>query len=101
VTFLLEKLRSVPAEKRTARFVCVIALAFPDGKVEYCQGECQGRITSVPQGAGGFGYDPIFYFPELKKTMAELPPEIKNTISHRARAAQQAVKILTKLPQML
>lgn len=97
VQYLLNKLKDVPHDKRTARFVCVIALAFPDGKVEYCRGECQGIITSSPVGEEGFGYDPIFYFPELKKTMAELPREIKNSISHRARAAQQAVKILKML----
>jgi XTP/dITP diphosphohydrolase len=97
VQYLLNKLKDVPPSKRTARFVCVIALAFPEGKVEYCRGECRGIISSSPVGEEGFGYDPIFYFPELKKTMAELPREIKNTISHRARAAQQAVKILKML----
>jgi XTP/dITP diphosphohydrolase len=97
VQYLLNKLKDVPPAKRTARFVCVIALAFPEGKVEYCRGECQGIITSSPVGEEGFGYDPIFYFPELKKTMAELPREIKNSISHRARAAQQAVKLLKAL----
>lgn len=99
VQYLLNKLKDVPPAKRTARFVCVIALAFPEGKVEYCWGECQGIITSSPVGQEGFGYDPIFYFPELKKTMAELPREIKNSISHRARAAQQALKILKALTQ--
>ncbi len=54
-------------------------------------------ITLEPKGKEGFGYDPVFYFPELKKTMAELPMEIKNKISHRARAAQEAVKVLSKL----
>jgi XTP/dITP diphosphohydrolase len=94
VNYLLAKLRDVPLEKRTAHFCCVIAIAWPDGRVEFCQGRCQGIITFSPQGEEGFGYDPVFYFPELKKTMAELPMDIKNQVSHRARAAQEACKIL-------
>lgn len=97
VIYLLNKLRDVPQEKRTARFRCIIAIAFPDGKVEFCSGTCEGMITFSPRGKEGFGYDPVFYFPELKKTMAELPMEVKNRISHRARAALEARKILEKL----
>ncbi len=97
VKFLLAKLKNIPPEKRMAHFRCVIAIAFPDGKIEICSGRCDGVITREPRGAEGFGYDPIFYFPELKKTMAELSMEIKNQISHRARAAQQAVIVLRNI----
>lgn len=97
VTFILNKLKDVPLEKRTAHFRCVIALAWPDGRVVFCSGKCDGIITFTPSGIEGFGYDPIFYFPALQKTMAELPMDIKNKISHRALAAREAVKILQKL----
>ncbi len=97
INYLLARLQDVPWEKRTAHFRCIIALAFPDGKVEFCSGECYGIILREAQGHGGFGYDPVFYFPELKQTLAEIPMEVKNRISHRARAAQEAFKILNKL----
>lgn len=96
VNYLLSRLKDVPWEKRSARFRCVIALATPGGRVELCSGECRGFITLEPRGVGGFGYDPIFYLPELDKTMAELPLEIKNRFSHRGRAAQQACQLLSK-----
>jgi XTP/dITP diphosphohydrolase len=96
VHYLLNKLKNVPPEKRTARFRCVIALAFPEGKTVFYSGSCDGSITLSPRGNAGFGYDPVFYFPELKKTMAELPAAVKNQISHRARAAQEARKVLEK-----
>jgi XTP/dITP diphosphohydrolase len=96
VAFLLDKLKDVPAEKRTARFCCVIALAGTDGNTLLCTGSCEGLITFAPRGKEGFGYDPVFYFPELKKTMAELPAEVKNRISHRAHAAQEARKLLER-----
>jgi XTP/dITP diphosphohydrolase len=94
VSFLLNKLKDIPREKRTAHFGCVIAIAHPGGKVEFCEGRCDGLITLAPRGQEGFGYDPIFYFPQLDRTMAELPLETKNRISHRARAAQKAVEAL-------
>ena len=97
VNFLLSKLKDVPQEKRTARFYCVIAIAHPDGKVEYCDGECKGTIAFEPSGASGFGYDPVFYLPEFGKAMAELTAEIKNQISHRARAAQKAKLLLLEI----
>jgi XTP/dITP diphosphohydrolase len=96
IDYLLARLKDVPEEKRTARFRCVIAIATPDGKVEFCSGECRGIITTTPRGDNGFGYDPIFYLPEPGKTMAELPPEEKNRISHRARAATKARELLMK-----
>ena len=96
VEYLLAKLKGVPREKRTARFRCVIAMATPEGKVELCFGECQGLITFGPRGEKGFGYDPVFYFPELDKTMAELPLDIKNKVSHRGEAAREAVEYLRR-----
>ncbi|MBA7560940.1 MAG: XTP/dITP diphosphatase [Dehalococcoidia bacterium] len=96
VDYLLAKLKRVPREKRTARFRCVIAIATPEGEVELCSGECQGFITFEPRGEKGFGYDPVFYFPGLDKTMAELPLEIKNKVSHRGAAAREALKSLRR-----
>ena len=97
VNFLLAKLKDVRGEKRTARFRCVIAIATPNGDVKTCSGECEGIITASPRGYNGFGYDPIFYLPELGRTMAELSPEEKNKISHRARAATKAIEVLKRL----
>ncbi|MDP2953084.1 MAG: XTP/dITP diphosphatase [Chloroflexota bacterium] len=97
VAFLLEKLRGVPWEKRKARFRCVIALATPEGKLELCQGECKGIIAQEPKGEEGFGYDPVFYLPELGKHMAELTMQEKNRISHRGRAARKARRVLRRL----
>ena len=96
---LLEQLKDVPHEHRTARFRCVVALAWSDGRVEITEGVCEGRITREPRGEHGFGYDPVFYVPEYGCTMAELPPEIKNRISHRARAATVASEILSRCPR--
>ena len=94
IAYLLKRMDGVPQEKRTARFRCIIALATPEGKVRLCSGECPGLITLEPRGEHGFGYDPIFYLPELGKTMAELPLEQKNKISHRGRAAREAARVL-------
>ena len=97
IDHLLARLEGVPGEKRSARFRCVIAIATPDGRVELCSGECQGFITFEPRGEHGFGYDPIFYLPEPGKTMAELPLEIKNQVSHRGVAARKVYKVLERL----
>lgn len=97
VEYLLAKMQGIPQEKRQARFRCVIAIANPQGEVELCTGECDGFIAFEPKGERGFGYDPIFYLPELGKTMAELPPETKNKISHRGRAAAKAREVLKGL----
>jgi XTP/dITP diphosphohydrolase len=94
---LLEKLRGVPGEKRTARFVCVIAIAAPDGRVLFAEGACEGRIAGEMRGEHGFGYDPVFYLPEKGRMMAELPLREKNTISHRARALDGAASALVSL----
>lgn len=91
---LLSRLEGVPWEKRTARFCCVIALAEPGGRTETFAGECHGLITFEPQGAGGFGYDPVFYFPELGQTFAQLPLEVKCRASHRGQAARLARRAL-------
>jgi XTP/dITP diphosphohydrolase len=96
---LLKELDGLPDEKRTARFQCVIALAWPDGRTEMTMGSCDGYIAHEPHGSNGFGYDPIFYLPEYSATMAELPEEVKNTLSHRARAAQQMRVILGKVAE--
>jgi len=96
IDHLLARLKDAPGEKRTARFRCVIAIASPDGVVRLCSGECRGLIITEPKGENGFGYDPIFYVPELGRTMAELPVEEKNRISHRARAVAKAREILMK-----
>lgn len=94
IDFLLSRLKDVPRGKRTARFRCVIALATPRGEVELCSGECRGYIAFAPRGKHGFGYDPVFYLPELDMTMAELPLSLKNNVSHRGQAAQKAAEIL-------
>lgn len=94
IAFILEKLKGVAWEKRTAKFRCVIAIVDINGSMHTCKGECPGVITFEPRGNLGFGYDPVFFLPEMDKTMAELPSEAKNRISHRARAAQKARIIL-------
>lgn len=81
---LLENLRG--QSPRTARFVSVITCCFPNGDVICARGECEGTIAYAPQGEGGFGYDPVFFVPQKKKTFAQLSPEEKNEISHRGRA---------------
>lgn len=83
---LLERLNGVEDEKRTARFVCAIAAALPDGQILTVQGVIEGRIAYEPKGSNGFGFDPIFYLPEYGCTSAELSEEDKNAISHRGRA---------------
>jgi len=97
VSLLLVKLDDVPWERRTACFKCVIAIASPEGQFEVCYGECHGMIVLEAKGENGFGYDPIFFLPEIGKTMAELPLEMKNQISHRARASQKARQVLQQL----
>ena len=83
---LLKNLSDTPAEARTARFVCCIALVYPDGRELTVRGETEGLIIDEAKGEGGFGYDPYFYYPPFKKTFSELSAEEKNTISHRGKA---------------
>ncbi len=94
---LLEEMAGVPLEERGARFVCEIALALPDGRLFKAHGECAGRIALTPQGEQGFGYDPVFALPEYGRTMAELAPQVKNRISHRARALAALKELLLSL----
>lgn len=82
---------------REARFICAIAIVFPDGKSYTTHGECKGTIGNSIKGANGFGYDPIFHLPDFGKTMAELTLEEKNKISHRAKALEKARELLFKL----
>ncbi len=91
---LIDRLEGVPDEKRTARFVCAIAAAFPDGNVEVVRGTMEGRIGYEIAGTNGFGYDPIFYLPEYGCTSAELSPEKKNELSHRGEGLRKMRKIL-------
>jgi XTP/dITP diphosphohydrolase len=96
VDSLLARLSGVPWEKRSAHFKCVIAIVTPSGQLELCYGECHGTIALETKGENGFGYDPVFYLPELAKTMAELPLEVKNRVSHRAQAAFRARQVLQR-----
>ncbi len=91
---LLLLLEGVPSPQREARFVCVIALVDPNGREQVVEGELCGRITESQAGSGGFGYDPVFYVPEVGKTLAELTAEEKNRISHRRRALDKARAII-------
>lgn len=83
---LLKNTEAVPDGKRQAQFVCVISFVTPEGKVIQARGEVHGELLRAPAGAGGFGYDPIFYYPPFGKTLAEVTPEEKNQVSHRAVA---------------
>ena len=96
VELLLRELEGVPWEKRTARFRCVIALAWPDGKVETVEGAVEGVIQYEPEGCNGFGYDPIFHLPERGCTTAQLSTSEKNRISHRGQAVRKAAELLMK-----
>lgn len=91
---LIGRLDGVPDEKRTARFVCVIAVVLPDGTLKETRAAMEGRIAYEPAGEGGFGYDPILYLPEYGKTSAEISMEEKNKISHRGKALEAAKEFL-------
>ena len=86
---LLKNTQSVPDGQRQAQFVCVITLVFPDGRVIQARGEVHGELLRAPAGSGGFGYDPIFYYPPFGKTLAEATSEEKNQVSHRAVALRE------------
>ena len=94
---LLRLLEGVPDPRRTARFRCAIALVSPDGDEYVDEGVCEGVVAREPRGEGGFGYDPLFIVPEYGRTFAELPPEVKDRISHRARALAAAKRRLARL----
>jgi XTP/dITP diphosphohydrolase len=94
---LLELLREVPVERRTARFVCAMCLAAPDGRVlAETRGTFEGVIAQAPAGTNGFGYDPLLYVPEAACTSAQLAPEEKNRRSHRGAAARRMAELITK-----
>lgn len=94
---LLRLMEGIPPEGRTARFRCVLALAFPDGPVRTMEGMCEGRIAEEPKGENGFGYDPLFFVPELGKTFAQIGRTEKGKISHRGRALRRLKKVLAAL----
>ena len=81
----------------TARFQCVVAITHPTGQTEICTGSLEGLITKAPRGSNGFGYDPVFFASDQGRTLAELPPSVKNRISHRGRASRQAQALLADL----
>lgn len=91
---LLYEMHSIPDEKRGGRFVCVIALAYPDGKIEKFSGCCEGRIGREPKGSHGFGYDPVFYPSGYDKTFAEMGDDEKDSLSHRGMALEKLHKFL-------
>ena len=94
---LISRLEGVPEEQRTARFVCAIAAVLPDGRELTTRATVEGRIGYEEKGQGGFGYDPIFYIPELGKTTAELTEDEKNEVSHRGKALRLMKEALRKL----
>ena len=96
IAFLLRKLDNILAGDRTARFRCVIAVAWPGGPLELHSGACEGRIYGAPRGSNGFGYDPIFFIPAMGRTMAELTTAQKNRVSHRSEAARKAAVALSQ-----
>jgi XTP/dITP diphosphohydrolase len=95
-TKLLVKLAGVPPEKRTARFRCVIAIAWTDGTLETVEGVVEGYITETVRGEGGFGYDPVFYYPPLELRFSEMTLEEKNQVSHRGKALQKARELIIR-----
>ncbi len=94
---ILDEMKKIPDGKRGAKFVCVIAIALVNGSEYTVRGECSGIIAREMKGSNGFGYDPIFYLPQFKKTMAELALAEKNKISHRALALDNALAVLQKI----
>ena len=91
---MLRDLHGIPPERRTARYRAVVALSGPDGREAMTEGVVEGTILEEPRGSGGFGYDPLFYYPPFGATFAQVTPEAKHAVSHRARAMAQARRIL-------
>lgn len=91
---IIDRLKGVEEEKRTARFVCAVAAAFPNGTVMTVTDTMEGRIADEPAGCGGFGYDPIFFFPPKGITSAEMAPDEKNAVSHRGKALRRMIAFL-------
>ena len=97
IQVLLARLAHVPPQERTAAFHCVVAIATPDGRAWTTEGTCRGVIIDTPMGSGGFGYDPVFFVPDLGKTFAQLSSAEKNAISHRGIASRKAAALLAQL----
>jgi XTP/dITP diphosphohydrolase len=94
---LLERLRDVPAEQRTARYRCVVAyVPSPDVPAQLVEATCEGRILTAPRGTQGFGYDPLFYSDDLRMTFAEAPAAAKHRVSHRGRAFRALIEVLVR-----
>lgn len=94
---VLDRLAGLPDDQRGCGYISVLAIAMPDGRIFQRTGWCRGRVAHAPAGTGGFGYDPIFYYPELGKTMAQMEPAEKDAISHRGRAVRKALPLLRSL----
>ena len=92
--YIIDKLKDAKGKERSARFVCAMAVAFPNGKIKTCKGTIEGLIAYEQKGTNGFGYDPIVYVPEYEMTTGELAAELKNSISHRGKALEQMKEIL-------
>ena len=97
VDLLLLNLNGIPDKHRTARFVCVVTLALPSGALEHARGQCEGKIGTERRGDAGFGYDPVFFPEGQPLTMAQLPPDEKDRISHRGNAVRNALPIIQRL----
>ncbi|MBN1586964.1 MAG: XTP/dITP diphosphatase [Candidatus Omnitrophica bacterium] len=93
---LLRDLEGVPEESRTARYVCCLALVSPEGGKEDVRQTCEGRIALAPRGDGGFGYDPLFYYPEFGRTFGEVSLEDKQKVSHRGKAIRRMAEIISQ-----
>ena len=94
--YIIDKLKDAKGDERSARFVCAMALVFPDGEVETCYGTIEGLIGYEQKGTNGFGYDPIVYVPEYEMTTGEMDPRLKNSISHRGKALEQMKEIIKR-----
>ena len=97
--YVLRRLAEVPWEDRGGRYVCEIAVVDESGRLHRCRGVMKGKIALEPKGEDGFGFDPIFYVPRFRRTVAQMPLELKNRISHRGRAGRKAREVLEKLIQ--
>ena len=98
---ILRMMEEVEGSARSARYVCAIAVSFPDGKLEVVRGELAGEIGREARGEGGFGYDPIFWLPEYGMSAAEITPELKNRISHRGKALEAVKKEILRYKEQM
>ena len=98
--YIIDKLKDAKGSERSARFVCAMAAAFPNGDIETCRGTIEGVIAYEQNGTNGFVYDPIVYVPEYEMTTGEMAPELKNSISHRGKALEQMKEVLRRRLQI-